>query len=235
MKKRVLALVLVLTMMTMGVAYAAWSQAVTVSGDVATGELKMVMYPHEEVEFFFEDNWQIVDFDDGTYAAQWLRTSDYLTYNDEYTEFGSTRDLKDNYNYSVDIVAEDFYPGSIGLTGFILRNEGTIPTKLRFSEETLLPGFVIDKYRINLITEGGNWNNINTSYEGYDTLEAANSILSGVRLLPGDEIMLFVRLEADLDSDENGMFEENTSVDGNTIDEYIFEIPLIIEQYNTVD
>lgn len=235
MKKRLLALVLVLTMMTMGVAYAAWSQVVTVSGDVATGELKVVMYPEPDIEF--TGNGMLPS--DGTLDRTSIYRDDVVTYDWEwgsYASISSTKDHDGEFNYTVSATTDNFYPGAEGTIYFLLKNEGTLPVTLSITDDFDFDEFVIDRYVMARMESNYSFDWLGGFTDSHGeklfTREEMNSILDGEELMPGDNLMVIVRVSMDIEADETTMWEENTAINGIDTDGFEFVIPFIINQYN---
>lgn len=135
MKKRVLALVMVLTLMTMGVAYAAWSQTVTVQGSISTGKLEVETSAEA---FTFVDNIQ------SGLAGEIVESSPDVVGGVEV----------EGNEVVVDI--SKFYPGVTATSMVTFENTGTMPVKMKLLEEAVdpVPGLTISFAIDGVVFEG---------------------------------------------------------------------------------
>ncbi|MTI66907.1 MAG: hypothetical protein FH753_09950 [Firmicutes bacterium] len=102
-RTKFLALALVAAIMVMGAGYAYWSETITISNTVKTGEL----------DFTFND-------------AAIVSVDEYMDY-----DATSTCGVNSDDNNQVDIVLEDMYPGAEATVKFDLENTGTMKAKLK--------------------------------------------------------------------------------------------------------
>lgn len=120
MKKRVLALVMIVTLMSMGVAYAAWSQTVTVSGSISTGKLEVVTTAEA---FALTDNLDV----EPDAASEYASSSAEAVAGVEVT----------GNEIAVDLTG--MYPGVTAVGKIILDNTGTIPVDIELGEDAADP------------------------------------------------------------------------------------------------
>lgn len=112
-KTRIIALVLVAAVMLMGAGYAYWTQNLTITSTVDTGEMNVEFTCSEAFDYndqfpFFFDN--------------------YIT-----VEEGIVDE-----NHKIEYSISDIYPGAGGVLGFKIENTGTVPAKLTGITDTVI-------------------------------------------------------------------------------------------------
>lgn len=117
-KSKIFILVVILSLMLMGVGYAAWNQNFMVTDNVSTGELKVVA---TDVQFK-----TLEIFNSGYYG-----TNEEITTNmgSEYLNMELIND-----NTAIEFNLGNAYPGITVGYSFKLKNQGTVPVKLNLVE-----------------------------------------------------------------------------------------------------
>ncbi len=108
-KTRFIILVLAVALMVMGAGYAYWSETLTVSNTVKTGELDLQF---DTLPFWIDE--------EGDYDNE-------SPYWDDYMQISVTP--MDN-NHKLECVFQDIYPGAGGYINFKITNTGTVPAVL---------------------------------------------------------------------------------------------------------
>ena len=184
-KTKFLALVLVVAIMMMGAGYAYWSDTLVVNHTVKTGEFNVEFIQPKSAEIW---NWKDYNYETGQY-------SDEISY---YVK----AELSDRTAKKVEFNIENLYPGASYGTVTKMQNKGTIPavfdsavvTYKDNKQDILIDNLLIEfvyckvygldgqekKYDISPI-----WN---TNLKKLDS--ELNEVLKGVKLEPGDELVL---------------------------------------------
>lgn len=133
-KYKFIALALVLAVMLMGAGYAYWTETLTVSGTVTTGDMNVVFAPANiagiydgvvNVGDILRDLWEAFNGEDfNSEQAQDMTVS--LEPSDDYKKL--------TFNIT------NMYPGTGGWVSFSIVNEGTVPVTLK----NITPNIVID-------------------------------------------------------------------------------------------
>lgn len=207
-KSKLIALMLIVTLMLTGAVYAAWSQTVTVKGDVETGNVNVDIYGSV------------------TTTNRYIRNdSEDLLYNlharSEVKGITAVDNPQDDQIIDIELI--EFYPGSVAIAEVRLENKGSIPMKVSILDLPELESFILDEYELIHYQSG--------SYYEYEleNRELFNQMLESVDFMPGDKIAITIRLTMSLDADESEMEEFRNTESGNA---YNYSIPFRFEQYN---
>lgn len=207
-KTKLIALMLIVTLMFTGAVYAAWSQTVTVRGSINTGMVKI-----DISEAITSTNMYITSVDD-------LMRADRLTISEE---TGAFPDNSIDADRVIGLNLIEFYPGSVAIAKFELQNESTMPVTVSILEEPMLEGFIQDQYELTHLHSG--------RFEEYGPFDRAgfNAALENLEFEPGDRLELKIQLTMNLNATEELMNESRNDDDNNA---YEYEIPFRFDQYN---
>ena len=163
-KSRLIALGLVLTMMLMGSAYAAWTQTVEVDATIETGELEV----------------QVAKLWDNSGVIPTARNQD-----DDGVEFAPDFELT-TADSSITIEGSNFFPGASGVATFTVTNTGSIPVDIKLDENSVagdLEALATFQFSGGISINGSNV----SGTSGYkNTVADLFGTFGKVTLMPGD-------------------------------------------------
>ena len=205
MNKRILAVILVLSMMTMGAAYAAWTQTVTVSGDIDTGVLKVSA---QMSGYTIEDM--------GTRTNS--HTDPFFTQSAVVIE-ATADSVNGTDNQTLKINLSEFYPG--------LRAKGTV----EFTNASTMPVYlqIQDTVDEQVFASG------DVTFSLDDSSYVSAAVLNGLLNSSAEELAvdgatkvktIYFKVEAPLDT----VIAENDAIGSGN--DYSFSIPIKAYQFN---
>ncbi|MCF8020536.1 MAG: hypothetical protein K9L62_14215 [Vallitaleaceae bacterium] len=183
-KSRLIALGLVLTMMLMGSAYAAWTQTVDVNATIETGDLEVM----------------VAKVGDRSGVIPTAQNQD-----DDGVEFAPDFELT-TADSSITIEGSNFFPGASGVAVFTVENTGSIPVDIRLDESSVKGK--LEELATFQFSGGISINGSNVSgTSGYkNTVADLFGTFGKVTLMPGDvakfPLQILFRENADIREDK---------------------------------
>lgn len=124
-KYKFIALAMLLAVMLMGAGYAYWTETLTISNTVTTGDMDVVFAP-AHIAGDYDGKINLRDILDDLWEA--IDDGDYYNFNQAPYMTVSLEPLNDYKQLSFEIT--DMYPGTGGLLAFLIVNDGTVPVTL---------------------------------------------------------------------------------------------------------
>ncbi|ABR46721.1 hypothetical protein Amet_0494 [Alkaliphilus metalliredigens QYMF] len=121
-KTKFLSFILIISIMAMGAGYAYWSQDLSITNTVSTGDLDVQFLPVNILE-------------SGDYSGTIQLPDDILALLSSPRHFDGSDYMDVNLGYTgkdtINVTFDKIYPGAGGFVSFIIVNQGTVPAKLK--------------------------------------------------------------------------------------------------------